>query len=84
MLSYAVLVIAGLLAGMINAIAGGGTLLSFPALVWLGVPPSMANATATLSWPFAPSYWHYQVKACMLRECGDRCNGQGRPVPQPG
>ena len=49
MLSYAVLVIAGLLAGMINAIAGGGTLLSFPALVWLGVPPIMANATATLT-----------------------------------
>ncbi len=49
MLSMPILVIAGLLAGMINAIAGGGTLLSFPALVWLGVPPVMANATATLT-----------------------------------
>ena len=49
MLSIVVLVIAGLLAGMVNAIAGGGTLLSFPALVWLGVPPVMANATATLT-----------------------------------
>jgi hypothetical protein len=49
MFSIAVLVIAGLLAGMLNAIAGGGTLLSFPALVWLGVPPIMANATATLT-----------------------------------
>lgn len=49
MFSIFLLVIAGLLAGMINAIAGGGTLLSFPALVWLGVPPIMANATATLT-----------------------------------
>lgn len=49
MLSILILVIAGLLAGMINAIAGGGTLLSFPALVWLGVPPIMANATSTLT-----------------------------------
>lgn len=49
MLSITILVVAGLLAGMVNAIAGGGTLLSFPALVWLGVPPIMANATATLT-----------------------------------
>ena len=49
MFSTFVLVIAGLLAGGVNAVAGGGTLLSFPALVWLGVPPIMANATATLT-----------------------------------
>ena len=49
MFSTFVLVIAGLLAGGVNAIAGGGTLLSFPALVWPGVPPIMANATATLT-----------------------------------
>ncbi|WP_040609648.1 sulfite exporter TauE/SafE family protein [Pseudooceanicola batsensis] len=49
MLSIIVLVIAGLLAGIVNAIAGGGTLLSFPALIWLGVPPIIANATATLT-----------------------------------
>ena len=57
-----VLVIAGLLAGGVNAIAGGGTLLSFPALVWLGVPAIMANATATL--PALPDYigsaWAYR------------------------
>lgn len=40
---------AGLLAGVLNAIAGGGTFLSFPALVALGIPPVAANATATLS-----------------------------------
>jgi len=49
MLSIFLLSIAGLLAGVVNAIAGGGTLLSFPVLIWLGVPPVMANATATLT-----------------------------------
>jgi uncharacterized membrane protein YfcA len=36
---------AGLLAGLINAIAGGGTLLSFPILLALGRDPLLANAT---------------------------------------
>lgn len=62
MLSAAVLIIAGLLAGGLNAIAGGGTFLSFPALVWLGVPPIMANATATLTaMPgYVGSAWAYR------------------------
>ncbi|ULB12611.1 sulfite exporter TauE/SafE family protein (plasmid) [Cereibacter azotoformans] len=46
---YLVLILAGLAAGALNAVAGGGTFLSFPALVWTGVPPIMANATATLA-----------------------------------
>lgn len=43
------LVIAGLAAGMLNAVAGGGTFLSFPALIYVGIPPIMANATATFA-----------------------------------
>jgi hypothetical protein len=43
---------AAFLAGGINSIAGGGTLISFPALVWLGRPPIIANATNTIAvWP---------------------------------
>ncbi|KFE33720.1 sulfite exporter TauE/SafE family protein [Thioclava atlantica] len=44
-----ILVLAGLAAGALNAVAGGGTFISFPALVWTGVPPISANATATLA-----------------------------------
>ncbi len=40
---------AALVAGMINSVAGGGTLVSFPALVWAGVPAINANATNTLA-----------------------------------
>ena len=47
-----VLLIAAFAAGAINSIAGGGTLLSFPALVWLGRDPILANATNTVAlWP---------------------------------
>ncbi len=35
-----------------NAVAGGGTLLTFPALIALGIPPLAANATSTVAlWP---------------------------------
>lgn len=44
--------IAAFLAGIINSIAGGGTLLSFPALLWIGRPAVIANATNTVAiWP---------------------------------
>src|SRR5947208_13155698 len=47
-----VILIAAFAAGAINAIAGGGTLLSFPALVWIGRNPILANATnAVALWP---------------------------------
>src|SRR5580658_4867780 len=37
------------LAGAINAIAGGGTLLTFPTLLFCGTPERIANATSTLA-----------------------------------
>jgi uncharacterized membrane protein YfcA len=46
------LVIASFLAGALNAVAGGGSFLSFPALLGVGVLPIQANATNTVSlWP---------------------------------
>jgi uncharacterized membrane protein YfcA len=41
------LFVAGILAGAINSVAGGGTLISYPALVAFGIPPVRANATNT-------------------------------------
>jgi uncharacterized protein len=37
------------IAGLVNAIAGGGTLLTFPVLLLVGVPPIMANITNTVA-----------------------------------
>jgi len=43
---------AAFLAGLVNAVAGGGTLLTFPTLVWIGRDPIIANATnAVALWP---------------------------------
>ena len=57
MLSGTELALAGLAAaaaGMVNALAGGGTLISFPALVALGVPEVVANITNTVA--LCPGY----------------------------
>jgi uncharacterized membrane protein YfcA len=39
----------GLLAGAMNAIAGGGSFVTFPALVLVGLPPVIANASSTVA-----------------------------------
>jgi uncharacterized membrane protein YfcA len=44
-ISIAFLVVAGLLAGFINTLAGGGSLLTIPALIFAGLPSPIANAT---------------------------------------
>src|SRR5437870_3014983 len=43
------LVLAGAAAGAINAVAGGGTLVTFPTLLAFGTPPIIANASSTLA-----------------------------------
>lgn len=44
-LDYALLILAGFAAGFINTVAGGGTLLTMPMLIFMGLPPSVANGT---------------------------------------
>jgi uncharacterized protein len=46
---------AAMTAGMVNAIAGGGTLISFPVLTALGVPAVRANATSSIA--LLPGYF---------------------------
>ena len=49
---YLFIILASLAAGMINALAGGGTLITFPALLAVGLPAVSANVTNTLGlWP---------------------------------
>jgi uncharacterized membrane protein YfcA len=44
-----VLSVVGLLAGAVNAVAGGGSLISFPALLAMGIPPVTANVTNSVA-----------------------------------
>jgi uncharacterized membrane protein YfcA len=53
---------AAFIAGAINSVAGGGTLVSFPTLIWLGLDSVTANATSTVAiWPgTVGSMWGYR------------------------
>jgi uncharacterized membrane protein YfcA len=42
---YTLLILVGFIAGFVNTIAGGGTLLTMPMLIFMGLPPSVANGT---------------------------------------
>ena len=44
-LSYIIIFISGLVAGVINTLAGGGSLLTLPILIFSGLPPNIANGT---------------------------------------
>lgn len=48
----ALLFVAAALGGAVNSVAGGGSFIAFPALLFAGVPPVAANATNTIAlWP---------------------------------
>jgi uncharacterized protein len=61
-LRLVVVFLAGALGSAVNSIAGGGTLITFPALVGAGIPPIVANATNTVAlWPGAlTAMWGYR------------------------
>ena len=44
-LNILLLFVVGFIAGIINTLAGGGSLLTLPVLIFLGLPPNVANAT---------------------------------------
>lgn len=48
-LQYLIAALAAFAAGAVNALAGGGTLITFPTLTALGIPPVAANITSTVS-----------------------------------
>src|SRR5713101_8273515 len=51
-LQACLLFIAAILGGTLNSVAGGGSFIAFPALIFTGVPPIDANATNTVAlWP---------------------------------
>ena len=49
MLQYITLAAAAFFAGILNTVAGGGTFLTFPALVYTGLPAVAANATSAVA-----------------------------------
>ena len=48
----AIVLVVGVVAGGLNSVAGGGTMVTYPTLVFVGFDPITANATSTLAlWP---------------------------------
>lgn len=45
LINSVLLFLVGLIAGVLNVIAGGGSLLSLPVMIFLGLPPTVANGT---------------------------------------
>ena len=74
------LVVAGVAAGIVNAIAGGGSLITFPTLIAIGLPTVDANVTNSVS--VFPGYVSSVVgsRADLASNPGD----QGPASPQPG
>jgi uncharacterized protein len=70
----ALLALAGFAAGAINAAAGGGSLVTFPALIAVGYPPLVANVTnnVAVSPGYATGAWGYR---------GELRGQRGRIVP---
>lgn len=67
---YALIGIAAFGAGAMNSVAGGGTFLSFPALLAVGVPPVMANASNSVAlWPGSlASAWAFRAELLRFRK----------------
>lgn len=45
LIEYLVLVCVGVVGGFLNVVAGGGSLLTLPTMIFMGLPPNVANAT---------------------------------------
>lgn len=70
---YALLFVAGLVAGTVDAIAGGGGLITLPTLLGVGLPPPLALGTNKLGSVFgtASATWSFARQGAVdVRECG--------------
>ena len=70
-LNATLLFFAAMLAGVMNSVAGGGSFISFPTLIFTGVLPIPANATSTVAlWPGSVAsigaYWRKLPKNARL------------------
>ena len=60
---YYILFLAGFFSGAINTVAGGGSLLTLPILIFMGLPPTVANGTNRIQLIFAQFFAVYGYKS---------------------
>jgi uncharacterized membrane protein YfcA len=76
------LFLAGFLSGVVNAVAGGGTFVTFGAMSLVGLPPIVANATSSVTqfpgyitstlayWSDIKSFWRGALVLCAISAIG--------------
>jgi uncharacterized membrane protein YfcA len=74
MVDLALLLLAGFVGGVANSLAGGGSFVTFPALLLAGVPPVSANATNT----FAACSGYLSGAYALRREIAEHAPDLGR------
>lgn len=77
-----ILFLAGYLSGIVNAMAGGGTFITFGAMSLLGTPPILANATSSVTqfpgyitstlayWSDIRKFWRGALLLCVISAAG--------------
>ena len=77
-----ILFASGVIAGAVNAVAGGGTFLTFVALSVVGMPPIVANATSSITqfpgyitstlayWSDISTFWRGALVLCAISAAG--------------
>jgi uncharacterized membrane protein YfcA len=82
LLSAFMLFVSGFVAGSINAVAGGGTFITFGAMTLIGIPPISANATSSIAqfpgyvtstlayWNDIRSFWRGALLLCAMSVAG--------------
>jgi len=69
---YPVLLISGILAGLVDAIAGGGGLVSVPVLLWIGLPPQQVlgtNKFQSTFGSFTAAFNYAKSRTVLLSDC---------------
>ncbi|MGO4837031.1 sulfite exporter TauE/SafE family protein, partial [Rhizobiaceae sp. 2RAB30] len=88
LLIAALLFLAGFLSGAVNAVAGGGTFITFGALSIAGIPPIVANATSSVSqfpgyitstlayWSDIKEFWRGALLLAAISAVGALCGAR--------
>jgi uncharacterized membrane protein YfcA len=71
--TYPALTLTGVVAGFVDAVAGGGGLITVPALIYAGLPPAMVLGTNKAQAPAARRWRHGAITARGCSNCARLC-----------
>ena len=78
-IKYPLIVLAGIAAGFVNILAGNGSLITLPALIFFGLPANVANATNRVGVVFQNVVGVTSFQRKGMLDYGGRCSTPSRP-----